>query len=290
MKPSRLAAAGVALCLIEAGCRRPSPPPEPVSYVVGPAWQGDDAWFYPQERLSGSMTGLAVVLACDPSHRAADGERCDASLPQAAVQSLQLPIVLGVTNLANGNQILVRADDRGPPSPGRLIALNAKANSLLGIGTGEPARVRLDIDPDLSAAVEGDLAGAPHADIQAAPQQAVEEQPLDAPGPKPASSVVTMAAPAAARPADIDAILRSQSVRRTPVEETSLWIDLGVYSTPSVARSIADEAGGTVSSEGEGHHAALAVQSGPFDSTAQADAALKRARDSGITGARIVVR
>ncbi len=281
--------------LAQAGCgKRPtaSSVAHPF-YLVGPAWMSaDHAWFYPRERLAGSMTGLATdEPPCGSDRITADGETCDATIPEAAVQTLQLPVILRVTNLENGLRILVRANDRGPSSPARLIALDRRAGALLAIEPGRPTRVRLDIDPGLSEAVTVGLAGVPRLDVSVAPQQAVEERPLD--GRTGRDSDIGRVGGGSdplgprGRP-DIDAILRNQPVSREPVRPTRLWVDIGVFSAQPIASSIAALAGGTVEIEGS-THPDFAVRAGPFRTVSEADAALNRARVGGITGARIVV-
>ena len=284
------------LLLAVAGCRNHAPTvTHPVAhYVVGPAWRSPEgAWFYPQERFAGSSTGLSAVLDAAAERRAADGEVFDATLPEAAVQDLQLPVVLRVTDLENGRSILVRAVDRGPSSPARVIGLDERSRSMLGIEGEGSTRVRLDVDTALSQQAAQDAVGGPRLTVAAAPQTQVEEQPL---GPVQAPAI---GPPESARPpvpsgspegADVDGALRLQSVAVEPVQSTALWIDAGRFSTRSTAQAIADQVGGDVVADGAGLRTSFAVESGPYQTAADADAALNRARAGGITGSRIVVR
>ena len=222
-----------------------------------------------------------------------DGETFDPTLPEASVQTLQLPVILRVTDLENGRSILVRAIDRGPSSPARVIGLDERSRRLLGIGDN-PARVQVAVDPSLSEQAAQDAVGGPRLTVSAAPQIAVEEHPLGAPD---------AAAPAAqlrverngldqrsTSSLDVDAILRTQVIGAEAVEPTALWIDAGRFSTRSTAQAVADAIGGEVLAEGVGSGAMFAVDLGPFQSTRDADGALNRARAGGITGSRIVVR
>ncbi len=283
--------------LAVAGCRNHAPVATHAAahYVVGPAWRSaGGAWFYPQERFAGSSTGLSDVLNASARQSAADGEVFDATLPEAAVQDLQLPVILRVTDLENGRSILVRAVDRGPPSPARIIGLDGRSRSLLGIGGDGPARVRLDVDTVLSQQAAQDTVGGPRLTVAAAPQTQVEEQPLG-PFQAPAVGIAdgsTPPVPPKSSPdaVDVDGVLRSQSVGVEPVRPTALWIDAGRFSTRSTAQAVADRIGGGVVAEGVGPRASLSVENGPYQTAVDADAALNRARAGGITGSRIVVR
>lgn len=158
-------AALVAGCACLASCHRPAPPaPQARLHFVAPApWQGaNGAWFYPQARYGGSFSGYAVALDPDQAF-ATDGSANDPVVPAASVQSLQLPVVLRVTDLLNGRQISVRADNRGPDDPGRVLGLNRAARQLLGIAdNAAPVPVSVTIEADTSQAIADALGGLPH--------------------------------------------------------------------------------------------------------------------------------
>jgi len=66
----------------------------------------------------------------------------------AAHKTLPIPAYVGVTNLANGRQIIVRVNDRGPFHGGRIIDLSYAGAKKLGYHKHGTARVRVDaIDP-----------------------------------------------------------------------------------------------------------------------------------------------
>ena len=208
------------------------------------------------------------------------------------MQTLQLPAVVRVTNLENGRSILVRAIDRGPPSPARVIGLDQRSRSLLGIQMGQPARVRLDVDTSLSQQAAQDALGGTRLTVSAAPQTAVDEQPLGGLEAGPAAKVDGSQVPeqGSTNGVDVDAALRSQVVGADAVEPTALWVDAGRFSTRVAAQAVADAVGGEILADGADSQASFAVNIGPLQTIGDADAALNRARAGGITGSRIVVR
>ena len=61
-----------------------------------------------------------------------NGEVFDMDALTAAHPTLQLPIVVRVTNLANGRSLVLRVNDRGPFVKGRVIDLSRAAARALG--------------------------------------------------------------------------------------------------------------------------------------------------------------
>lgn len=73
----------------------------------------------------------------------ANGERFDSSRMTGAHPTLPLPSLVRVTNLANGRQVVVRINDRGPFVRGRIIDLSRRAAMELGFVQAGMARVRV---------------------------------------------------------------------------------------------------------------------------------------------------
>ncbi|MDT0174633.1 endolytic peptidoglycan transglycosylase RlpA [Enterobacter sp. BRE11] len=82
------------------------------------------------------------------------GESYDPDALSAAHPTLPLPSYVRVTNLANGRQIVVRVNDRGPYTPGRIIDLSRAAGDRLNISNN--SRVRVDY---IKVAPDGTLSG-----------------------------------------------------------------------------------------------------------------------------------
>lgn len=102
-----------------------------------------------------SETGLASWYSesADGS-RTATGEQYDPQALTAAHPTLPLPAYVRVTNLANGRQIVVRVNDRGPFKPGRIIDLSKAAGDRLNISNN--TRVKVDY---IQVAPDGSLSG-----------------------------------------------------------------------------------------------------------------------------------
>ena len=104
----------------------------------------------------------------------ADGEAFDQDAMAAAHQTLPLPAIARVTNLETGRQVLVRINDRGPPTPRRMLAVTRRVAQLLGFPPSGVARVRLEVLEGDSQAAQNALPGAPTLAMTAAPRGAVE--------------------------------------------------------------------------------------------------------------------
>ncbi len=75
----------------------------------------------------------------------ASGETFDMYDLTAAHRSLPMGSLVRVTNLANGNQVTVRINDRGPIYHSRIIDLSYKAAKLLGLKAAGVQTVRLEV-------------------------------------------------------------------------------------------------------------------------------------------------
>lgn len=78
-------------------------------------------------------------------NQSASGERFNQHAMTAAHRSLPFGTRVRVINLHNGRSVVVRINDRGPFSPGRVIDLSAGAANVLGIMQSGVAPVRLEV-------------------------------------------------------------------------------------------------------------------------------------------------
>ena len=76
-------------------------------------------------------------------NRTASGERFNPSQLTAAHRSLPFGSKVRVTNISNGDSVVVRINDRGPFSHGRVIDVSHAAAREIGMHRSGTARVRL---------------------------------------------------------------------------------------------------------------------------------------------------
>lgn len=77
--------------------------------------------------------------------RTASGERFNAYAHTAAHRSLPFGTRVRVTNLRNGRSVVVRINDRGPYSGGRIIDLSRAAAETIGMLRSGTAPVRVEV-------------------------------------------------------------------------------------------------------------------------------------------------
>lgn len=113
------------------------------------------SWKIVKDPSNFSQTGLATTYGEEMgSNQTATGEPFDANALTAAHPTLPLPSYVRVTNLANGRMIVVRVNDRGPYTSGRIIDLSRAAADRLN--TSNNTRVRVDY---INVAPDGTLSG-----------------------------------------------------------------------------------------------------------------------------------
>lgn len=115
-------------------------------YKIGNPYKVGGVWYYPEENFSLTETGIASWYGPDfHGKRTANGEIYNQNELTAAHRTLPMPSLVRVTNLQNGRSIVVRVNDRGPFSKGRIIDVSKRSAELLGfIGHGT-ARVRVEV-------------------------------------------------------------------------------------------------------------------------------------------------
>jgi rare lipoprotein A len=268
-------------------------------YVVGQPYKAGGVWVYPRAQFDYDETGIAVVTGVHP-RLTTDGERYDAGLLAAAHRTLQLPAIARVTNLATGRQVLVRVNDRGPDSPGRLIALTPRAADLLGGGGQAAFAVRVQVEEAESRQLAAELndADAPHLRIATAPRAAVKTEMLVAPAgavqaAQPRSAPALAAAPSRASSPVASVPLRlPETVTQVPPRSPVLYVDAGSFGRLEYAEMrrarLAALGARTSTSYTAPSERAYRVRIGPLASLAQADAVLDRALRAGVTDARII--
>jgi len=108
----------------------------------------------PAGRPEFTETGMASWYG--PSgRRTADGSAYDGTGMTAAHKTLPLGTVARVTNLANGESVVVRITDRGPFSHGRILDLSENAAKKIDLYRMGVAQVKIEAFSNATASVEG---------------------------------------------------------------------------------------------------------------------------------------
>jgi rare lipoprotein A len=149
-------------------------------------------------------------------HRTASGEAYNMYAMTAAHKTLPIPSYARVRNPANGKEVIVRVNDRGPFSPGRVIDLSYTAALKLGVLNGVAAvEITRITDDDIRSGV------------------ALRKPSAPANGPKPlpvdASVVAVAVADAQGAGGDTGALTAAQSPTSPP------GVDLGAAAVDAAA-------------------------------------------------------
>lgn len=286
----------LALLLGLAGCSqgctpRPAAPVAEPHYVLGAPYQAGGLWHYPRERYRYVASGVASVLPVDHPPLTADGELYDAEAMAAAHPSLQLPAVARLQNISNGLQVTLRLNDRGPATPGRLLAVTPKVAELLHFAPDGTALVRLELDSVASQAAVAAVQGAPVLAPTAAPVESVESTPLAPPPGMAGRPPAATPAPVESAPAAAVAPLPAIAVQGTP-SPGRLWIDCGGFGQYTYANQLRARLAGfgaAIDTPADAGEARFVVRIGPIGSVAEADALFRRVIQAGVAGAKLVV-
>jgi rare lipoprotein A len=283
-----------ALAVLAAGCmaHKPASAPAP-HYVLGQPYQAGGVWFYPRESDQPGETGIAAVYGAGHAPLTTDGEAFDPTALAAAHPTLPLPSIVRLTNLETGRQVLVRINDRGPPTPHRVVAVTRRTAQLLGMpGDGGTARVRLEVVSAESRAAADSLPGAPRLAMNAAPRDAIAVTALPPPG-----EVSAALAPLAVQPGPADdppapPLKLPEQVGQGAPDPGTLWVRLDTFQGHQYAvmqQATVAGLGARIANSVQGRLRTYRVMIGPLASVAQADAVLDQVIRAGIMDARIVV-
>lgn len=278
-------------------------PPTAGSYKIGKPYQIGGTWYYPAEDFNYSETGIASWYGPGFHGKStANGERYDQNALTAAHRTLPLPTVVRVTNLENGRAIVVRINDRGPFSRGRIIDMSRRGAQLLGFENNGTAKVRVDVLAEESqqlklAALNSGAAKLDQVQVAASPRDTVEASALPpAPGrnsAQPQRVPVDTAGRSSQPLPEAQAPVLPTDVEVLPVSPTGIYVQAGAFSDLTNALRMRDrlfDMGPTQISRFQVSGAELyRVRIGPLANVDTADATLARLLDSGVQEARLVV-
>ena len=164
-------------------------------YYVGTAYKVEDVQYIPVEDLTYNQTGIAGIIPAELNGtKTSNGEVFDMNQMVATSKTLPLPTIARVTNLDNGQSVVVRVNNRGPFVNTRIMDLSPAAAQKIGMN-GQ-TKVQVQVMAQESTAVKNATLGATApAQPVAQPTQTVETTTVvtttQAPG-----TVVTTTAPA----------------------------------------------------------------------------------------------
>ncbi len=293
------------------------------AYKVGKPYLIDGQEYYPQENFEYTEVGIASWYGPGfHGKQTANGERYDQHELTAAHRTLQMPSLVRVTNLDNGRSVVLRVNDRGPYSKGRVIDVSSRAADLLAFKGKGTAKVRVETLPAESRRIAEDArAGKDTSGYEIAlngnPRPAVANQPVTLyPSQAPAVSVQTAGAPdtmGATSIASVESVPLDPSrlqpvpghiaqdgrfmpnpvVTQRAVMKTSTFVQAGAFSDSANAQRLSQQLSsfGTtqVYPANVGGRSFYRVRVGPFQNVAEADAALGQILSKGINNAMIVV-
>jgi rare lipoprotein A len=288
-----------ALLLLACTPRAPQQEAAQPHYVIGRPYRIGAVWRYPREQFDAEETGLATVETRRDGVTA-DGEAVDAGAMAAAHPTLQLPAIARVTNLANGWQVVVRINDRGPPDPGRAIALTPRAMALLHPADPHAVPVRIEVLQADSLRLATELGGAeaPRLALAVVPVGEVTSQALPPPPGASAAPLRVAAAtppPRAALPDPPPVPLRLPvTATRVAAYPASLYVEIASFAHPDDAallqRRLATLGARVALDPTASRERAYDVRVGPLAGAVAADATLARVIAQGFGDARIVAR
>ncbi|MBP9999083.1 MAG: septal ring lytic transglycosylase RlpA family protein [Proteobacteria bacterium] len=151
-------------------------------YYIGNAYKVDDVQYIPSEDLTYNQTGIAGIIPTELSgQKTTNGEVFDASQMVATSKTLPLPTIAKVTNLDNGESVVVRVNNRGPFVNTRIMDLSPAAAEKIGLNS--QAKVQVQVLTEQSIAVKNATIGAPEPGTTVQPATVAETQPAAQPQP-----------------------------------------------------------------------------------------------------------
>lgn len=127
-------------------------------YYIGNAYKVEDVQYIPAEDFTYNQTGVAGIVPTELNGtKTSNGETFDINQMAATSKTLPLPTIARVTNLDNGQSVIVRVNNRGPFVNTRIMDLSPAAAARIGInGT---AKVQIQVLSDESIALKNATLG-----------------------------------------------------------------------------------------------------------------------------------
>ena len=160
-------------------------------YYIGNAYKIEDVQYIPSEDMEYNQTGMAGIIPMELNGvKTSNGETYDSTQLLATSKTLPLPTIARVTNLENGESVVVRVNNRGPFVNSRIMDLSPAVADKLDMN-GQ-TKIQIQVLSEQSTAVKNATLG------KNAPAVIVEE-PVVAPAPAPVA-VAPVPVPVAVAP------------------------------------------------------------------------------------------
>jgi len=294
----------------------PKPSPTTGTFKVGTPYKIQGKLYRPKETYNFTETGIASWYGPNFHGKpTANGETFDMYELTAAHRTLQMPSLVRVTNLENGRSLVVRVNDRGPFSRGRIIDLSKRAAELLGFKNKGTAKVHLELLSTESKAIASaakrgeDTSGVEvamnegrHVELPQTPRQPIRAVAPQAPVRQAVPQQPAVYSQASASPKPMGPVkghiekgkfLPDPIVQTVPVVPTNIFVQAGAFTNQDNAIRYA----GDLSKYGNAQvYPALVngqqfyrVRFGPLSDVAQADMVLNKLVVAGIDEAIIIV-
>lgn len=128
-------------------------------YYIGNAYKVENVQYIPMEDLAYNQTGIAGIVPAELNGtKTSNGEIFDASQMVATSKTLPLPTIARVTNLDNGESVVVRVNNRGPFVNTRIMDLSSAAARKIGMTN--QSKVQVQVLAEQSIAVKNATIGA----------------------------------------------------------------------------------------------------------------------------------
>lgn len=128
-------------------------------YYIGSAYKVEDIQYIPVEDFNYNQTGIAGIIPAELNGtKTSNGETFDVNQMVATSKTLPLPTIARVTNLDNGQSVIVRVNNRGPFVNTRIMDLSPAAARQIGMN-GQ-AKIQVQVIPDQSLQVKNATIGA----------------------------------------------------------------------------------------------------------------------------------
>ena len=154
-------------------------------YYIGNAYKVDDVQYIPSEDLTYNQTGIAGIIPTELNgQKTTNGETFESSQMLATSKTLPLPTIAKVTNLDNGQSVVVRVNNRGPFVNTRIMDLSPAAAQKIGMNS--QAKVQVQVLTEQSTAVKNATIGVTQPAEVVTETTTVEVAPVAEPAPAPA--------------------------------------------------------------------------------------------------------